>query len=133
MIGCTKLPYLGEGYRLDYSGRGNYILVDNYQNTVVIGDHILAYDFDSTFIVVAQRPRDSVPECLYLKGEKFKDCEKAFKKSTFRQYWIINKRKQLIFDEKTKTYSNVYGPYNKEKYLEKLKKLNINKKFILKE
>jgi hypothetical protein len=132
MTGCTKFPDIGVGYKLDYNSVGDIGIV-NSKNSYLVYGHILEYTFDSTFIIVAERPRDSVPECLYLKGEKFKDCERAFEKSTFRQYWIIDKRQKSIFDEKTRIYSNVYGPYNRKKYLEKIKALSIPKKLELKE
>lgn len=63
--------------------------------------------------------------------QTLKDCDKAFKKSTFRQYWIINKKQVSTFDESRSAYSNVYGPFKKEKYLEKMQELNVPKRLTL--
>lgn len=133
MTGCKKFPDVGKGYKLDYNSRGDIGIV-NSSNSYLVYGHILEYTFDSTFIIVAERPRDSVPECTEsMPGTTLKKCDKAFEKSTFRQYWIIDKRQESIFDEHKKTYSNAYGPFNKEGYLGKLKELNVPKKLILKE
>lgn len=119
--GCKNLPNLGNGYKLDYDGMYDLQIEDSINNVIVDG-HILDYSFDSIFIIAAQRPRDSVPG---IKSMTLRKYDKAFKKSTFRQYWIIDKTKKSIFDEKTKTRSNVYGPYKKEVYLAKKKELGV--------
>lgn len=51
-----------------------------------------------------------------------KKYEEAFKQSTFRQYWIINKKS-----------NSVYGPYKKEIYLLKREELRVPKDIELKE
>lgn len=133
ITGCKKFPDLGKGYKLDYNSRGDIGIVNSVNSYLVYG-HILEYTFDSAFIIVAERPRDSIPECTGSTPEMTaKKCNEAFEKSTFRQYWIIDKRQESIFDEHTKTYSNAYGPYNKEDYLNKLKELNVPKELVLKE
>ncbi|MFM7851974.1 MAG: DUF3997 domain-containing protein [Flammeovirgaceae bacterium] len=89
----------------------------------VLSGHIIDCMFDSTFIIASQKPRDSIRECsgkipdMILKG-----CDEAFEKSTYRQYWIINKK-----------IGNVYGLYKKEEYLKKLQELNIPSTIKLKE
>jgi len=133
MTGCKKFPDLGKGYKLDYNSRGDIGIVNSVNSYMVYG-HILEYTFDSAFVIVAERPRDSIQECTgTIPGMTAKKCDEAFGKSTFRQYWIIDKRQKSIFDEHTKTYSNVYGPYNKEGYLNKFMELNIPKELVLKE
>ncbi|MFM7852194.1 MAG: hypothetical protein ACKO96_09825 [Flammeovirgaceae bacterium] len=100
-------------------------IVKNEGEVVVFG-HVLNYAFDSTFIVAAESPRDSVAECSgKILGSTLKNCDEAFEKSTFRQYWIINKKSQSTFDSETRKYSNVYGPYKKKDYLQKCKDLNV--------
>jgi len=133
MTSCKKFPDLGKGYKLEYNSRGDIGIVNSVNSYLVYG-HILEYTFDSTFIIVAERPRDSIQECTgTIPGMTAKKCDEAFEKSNFRQYWIIDKRQESIFDEHTKTYSNVNGPYNKEGYLGKIKELNVPKELLLKE
>jgi len=120
-IGCKKFPDLGSGYRIDYSGRSNYIQIENSNNEIIIGDNIVNYSYDANYILIGQKPPDSIPDPTHNYG----DWEIAYNKSTFRQYWIIDKKLKSIFDEKTKTYSNVYGPFKKNEYLKKLVELKV--------
>ena len=121
MIGCKKFPDLGSGYKFDYSGRSNYILIENIDDEVVIFDNIINYNYDVHFIVVEQKPIGDIPNMNY---EEWKI---AYEKSNFKQYWIIDKKQKSVFNEGTKSYSNVYGPLTKDEYLDKLKQLNASK------
>jgi len=121
MIGCKKFPDLGSGYKFDYSGRSNYILIENIDDEVVIFDNIINYKYDVHFIVVEQKPIGDIPNMNY---EEWKI---AYEKSNFKQYWIIDKKQKSVFNEGTKSYSNVYGPLTKDEYLDKLKQLNASK------
>lgn len=135
---CSKFPDVGNGYELDYNGRGDVSLIKCLREgdapTVFIYGHILDYAFDPTFIVVVERPRDSVPECTgTISGMTKNKCDEAFEQSTFKQYWIINKKERSEFNEVTKIYSNVYGPFQKQEYLQKREELGIPKELKLKE
>ena len=135
LTSCTdsdSLP-LGNGYRISYSYRGAQRSILNNKNSVFVGTHILNYSYDSTFIVAVQRPQDSIKECTYESNETFSVCEEAFNKSTFKQYWIINKKQESVFDEKTARYSNVYGPYNKQTFTSKREELGVPQSLVLKE
>jgi hypothetical protein len=115
LSGCgERFSDPGGGYKIRYGPGGPFVEIVNSQNTVIITEHILDYIFDTNFIVVAQRPFDSVPVCN--DGvSTYQVCKEAILyKSTFRQYWIINKQETGEFDYKTKTYSNVYGPFKEE-------------------
>jgi len=130
--GCTKFPELGNGYQFEYNAAGDISIVKYLKNvdspTYFVYGHILAYTFDSTFIVVEERPRDSVPECTGKIPGMTKDrCDEAFANSTFSQYWIINKKEKPEFNEKTAVYSNVYGPYTKAEYLKARERLGLPK------
>lgn len=86
--------------------------------------------FDSKFILIAQKPLDSICECndSCLKNTypnwkvlpTYKMCKEALEKSTYYQYWIINK-----------TNNAVFGPYNKKVYLKKLGELGVPKELNL--
>jgi hypothetical protein len=57
----------------------------------------------------------------------------AFENSTFRQYWIINKKEKSersIVNGRPR-YSNIYGPFKKKDYLKKRIELNVPKELEL--
>lgn len=119
---------LGGKYRLIHSAIYTDLAIVKEYNVEVINGHILDYAFDSNFILAAQRPRDSVAGMETMSANEY---EKAFEKSTFRQYWIIDKTKESVFNETTMVYSNVYGPFKKEEYIQKRGDLNIPDKLRL--
>lgn len=133
MISCKRFPDLGNGYQLDYNGMNDIsitkCLKEGDASTIFIYGHILDYAFDSTFIIVAERPRDSVPGIETMTQTKYQE---AFEQSTFLQYWIIDKTKESVFDEGARTYSNVYGPYKMDVYLTKKKEIGVPNNLRLK-
>ena len=114
--GCSGLisnyPDLGSGYKFIHEGKHGLSIV-NDQNSQVIKHTVLEYNFDSVFIIASQRPWDSIPGIQLM---NYSESNKAFENSSFKQFWIINKKEESIFNETTKTFSNVYGPYSKEEY-----------------
>ena len=54
MISCKKNPDLGNGYRLDYSGKSNFIQLEYFDNTIIVGDDIINYSYDRNFILIEQ-------------------------------------------------------------------------------
>lgn len=133
ITGCSKYPDLGDGYKFDYDGKYTLAIV-NSNNTLLINETILDYAFDSIFIIVSQRPWDSIPD---IKTLNYSESNEAFEKSTFRQYWIINKKEKSEYSLDSLTnlaqYSNVYGPFKKHEYLQKREELKIPKELVLKE
>jgi hypothetical protein len=114
LVSCKGFPDIGGDYRLIYNAGGDIGIV-NSKNTYIVYGHVLEYYYDSTYIIVAERPRDSVPECNYaISNKPLNECDEAFKKSTFRQFWIINKKND-----------SVWGPFKEEAYLFKRKELGI--------
>ncbi|HBK83694.1 MAG TPA: hypothetical protein DDZ41_08880 [Flavobacterium sp.] len=130
-----KYPDLGEGYKFD-TGDGNSLAIVNSENTVMVSMEILDYAFDSTFIIASQRPWD-VPNVPDIKDMTYNQRNEAFEKSTFRQYWIINKKEKSEYSldtlSKLARYSNVYGPFKKEEYLQKRDELGVPRELKLKE
>jgi len=128
-----NLPDLGNGYKF---GIGDCRTLDiiNHDNTEMIAPEIVFFAFDSTFILAAQRPWDSIPGVDTMTyGER----HKAFKKSTFLQYWIINKKEENVYAgvdsiAERAIYSNVYGPYKWKEYIQKRKELGVSKELKLK-
>ncbi len=123
----SNYPDLGSGYKFFHEGKYGVSIVD-YQNTQIIKNTVLEYDFDSIFIVLSQRPWDSISG---IRAMNYSESNKAFENSSFKQYWIIDKSQEPVFNESTKTYSNVYGPYSKEEYLVKRKKMGVPKELKL--
>lgn len=132
MEGCSKYPDLGGGYKFNYDEKYTLSIV-NPENDIVVAETILDYAFDSTFVIVSQRPWDSIPN---IKTMNYSESNKAFEKSTFLQYWIINKREKSEYSLDTITnlarYSNVYGPFKEGEYLIKRKELGVPDKLIFK-
>lgn len=133
-----KYPELGDGYRFDSDGKYTLAIV-NSQNTIMVGSHILDYAFDTTFVIVSQRPWDD-PSIPGLKEMTYKQRNEAFEKSTSRQYWVINKKEKNEHigtvgsgNEIRAKYSNVYGPFSKEEFLQKREKLGVPQELQLKE
>lgn len=129
-IGCSDLisnhPDLGSGYNFFHEGKFGLSVV-NSENTIVVRRHVLEYAYDSVFILVSQRPYKSITGRDTMTYSEF---NKAFKNSSFKQFWIIDKTKNcenIGFDSinQVAKYSNVFGPYSKEKYLHKREKLGV--------
>ena len=108
----------------------------NAQNTVMVETVILDYAFDSTFIIACRRPWN-VPGVPGLRDMTLDQHDEAFEKSTYREYWIINKKEknEAVLDSSggVDHYSNVYGPYKKQQYLQKREELGVPQGLKLKE
>jgi hypothetical protein len=110
---------LGNGYRI-YCGGGYATSVVDSRSTQKIPGYILDYAFDSTFIIVAQSPLDSLPPMkffIYTDSDRKKI---ALDKGVFRHYWIIKKKEIEVrsYDsiQQRARYSNIYGPYDIDSY-----------------
>ncbi|NOY95968.1 MAG: DUF3997 domain-containing protein [Chlorobi bacterium] len=129
-----NLPDLGNGYKFETSDCKTLAIV-NHNNTVMVMGVILNYTFDSTFIIAAQRPWE-IPGVGGLDTLTYRERNKVFEESTFLQYWILNKKEKNInigYDsiKKRAKYSNVYGPFTKDEYLEKREELGVPKELKL--
>jgi hypothetical protein len=136
IVSCTNAPYdLGYGYSLTRNSRNDLAII-NADNSYIVYGHILKYSFDSTFVLVVEKPRDSILECSGTVPKMTKrKCDEAFEKSTFKQYWIINKTEESNYSydsiRKVAIYSNVYGPYKKEEYFKKRKELGVSDNLVM--
>lgn len=138
IFSCGKKPDLGNGFMFEYDQRGDIYLIKTIQPgdapSVIVNGHIMDYSFDSTFIIIAERPRDSVPECSgKIQGMTKKKCDDAFERSSFKQYWIINKQRKTEFDAATRKYTNVYGPFHRQQMIQKIAELGVPRYLTLKE
>ncbi len=128
------LPDLGDGYKLNIEDCELFDL-QNSDNNIIVDDIILDFTFDSVFIIVSQRPWN-VPDIPGVEQMTYKEQKEAFRKSTFVQYWIINKKEKC--ESITDTlgvhvrYSNVYGPFKSEEYLQKREEIGVPAELKLK-
>jgi len=127
-ISNREFPILGSGYKFDYDPVGDIAILKD-KNMYIIDGNIMSYANDSKFIVLSERPRELIPECAgTMPNATYDGCNAAFDKSTFLQYWIINikeKNDYIGYDFKRAKYSNVYGPFSEEEYLQKRKMLGV--------
>ena len=136
VLGCSGLisnhPDLGNGYKFFHEGKYGLSVV-NSENTIMIKHHVLDYSYDSAFVLVIQRPfrcisgRDTMT---------YSELNKAFKNSNFKQYWIIDKIQScenIGFDSinQVAKYSNVYGPYTENEFIQKRNALGVPKELKL--
>jgi hypothetical protein len=121
---CEEFPDFGNGYKIDADGQYSEQLI-NSDNLILVDSVIIDYGFDSDFIILSQRPWGTGSTV----GMNYDDTNEAFEKSTFLQYWIVNKKEETAssYDEETKihSYSNVYGPYSLQEYLQKRQELGV--------
>ncbi len=124
-FGCQEQSIdLGKGYKLNELGSFHDLGVTNYNKDVLIKGQILEYYFDSTFIIVIQKPRDSF---ISIKHLPYNEYTKEFEKNKLQLYWIVEKRKKLVFDTLTHKYSNIVGPFKDNDYQSKLKELKVSR------
>jgi len=121
---------LGDGYKIEYDPNSYFIITDT-NNTVVVNGHITKFTYDSTFIVMEQMP-------VYKNNELIIDkVDSLYEKNKLRFYWILNKKEKCVssFDSLNMCarYSNVYGPFTKNEYLQKREELKIPKELVFKE
>ena len=111
---------LGRGYRFDYSPviSGDYAIFGPYENTYAVAEDVLRFNFDSTFIIAEQKPRE-----IFFKtslDETYNKQEELFRKFELRHYWVINKIE-----------NKMYGPMNYQEFRNKCIELNIQESLML--
>ena len=133
VYGTNSEKYIRDGTLIKYyDSSGGIDSVWLGKGSWVIGSYVDAdkTNFDSTFILVAQKPLDSICECnlscfkempSYDK-RSYPRCKDALERSTFYQYWIINKVQDAI-----------YGPFTKAEYLQKREELGVPEELQIKE
>ena len=136
LVSCQKkTPYnLGDKYYLEHDL--NYYFAVYYDENIdddntgkYIDGDILKINYDSTFVIALIKPVYKITESE--EGKKihnYKDRKKLIETSLMREYWILNKKNEPkpMKNENGYFYSNVYGPFNEEEYLKKLKELGVS-------
>jgi hypothetical protein len=102
-----------------------------WEGSTVIEAHINDFKYNSSFIIVDQKPLDSIWGPMInvnntpKREKQFDNANKAilsFENSNVHTFWIINK-----------VSKEVYGPMQKYEYLKKRKELMIPEELVLKE
>jgi hypothetical protein len=120
---------IGENYFLNYDGPWGYAWILDSINIAIIDIEIVAWNYDSTFIIAKQKPFRSIFDSIRTKYPNtsltFRD--KLYKGTKIYYYWIIDKRKPCYFDEENCEYikESVEGPFTREKYWEKRRELGV--------
>lgn len=108
---------LGNGYRFDYDPviSGDDAIFGPDENVYAVEGHVTAYNSDSVFIIVEQKPRHVILKDVYLHSNlTYLEEEKLFEQSTLRHFWIVDKIKDTR-----------YGPFTEQDYLQKREELGI--------
>ena len=139
---CNEEEYpikLGGKYFLSDDSNGLPIITDT-RSVTIINPQIVAWNFDSIFIIAKQKPYHSTHDSLRIKHPKTSLTyrERLYDKIEIYHYWIIDKRKDLdsYYDEKTRRriYTNaVEGPFTHEQYWERRRFLNVPDSLQLRE
>jgi hypothetical protein len=113
-----SLRELGNGYFLTQNSMNDHSIAKptkGYSTSetysyVIYGD-IISYDFDSRFVIAAEKPRDSVSGINSL---SYEEAERLFNQSNFRQFYILDKINE-----------HLYGPFKRELFDRKRMELNV--------
>ena len=84
---------IGHGYVLVRNAVNDTGIVNENDHYIIYG-HVVSYHLIPEFLIVAERPRDSVPEA---KGLPLKEKNRIFYSSDFIQYWIVENESKKKF------------------------------------
>lgn len=105
-------------YKLIQGPRNGVCLVDTTDNPngiMIIDEHILFYGYNSDFILLNQKPQDSIKNIKDLNQVERKRKTYA---SPFNQFYILDIKRDLK-----------YGPFTKQSYIKAKSELGISKDF----
>jgi hypothetical protein len=138
---CEEKPpmKLGNNYFLYTIGSWAPVIIDS-TNCVIISRQIVAWNYDSIFIIVKQKPFDDIDDSILIThpDARYYEKKKLYEECQIFNYWIIDKRKDFEFydDEKGRRRRDinvVIGPLTYEEYWAKRAELNVPDSLKLKE
>ena len=116
IVSC-KDNTIGLNYKLDYNPNEEIDLINtklsgNGYDIISIPGHILYYGHSKDYIIVIQKPMDSI----YNINENllYDEMMKKVFKSNFNQFWILKVKNDSL-----------YGPYQKSEYLKMRRKIGV--------
>ena len=124
---CTISSYIDlvDDYYIDTWKGQDYHFLCAPNGILLITAHILDYDYDSNFIIVAQRPWN----IFYNFNTTIDEERRNFKQSKFVQYWIVTNKERCIVRNDSIIqlgYSaNVFGPFQKEEFQHQRKEMGV--------
>ena len=116
IISCND-NLIGKNYELDYNPNEEINLInkqksENGYDVISISGHILFYGHSNEYIIVIQKPQDSIYN--FKENLNHDQMMKKVFESNFIQFWILEVKKDQLL-----------GPFQKSEYLEKRKELGI--------
>ncbi len=134
-MGETEEMQIGDDYYFTYDPSWGYSEIVDL-NIVVIDMEIVAWNFDSTFIIAKQKPFRNISDSIYNinANTNYNELTKLYNESKIYNYWIIDKREELLWDTINRRHTgSVKGPFTYEKYLEKRRELGVPDSLKLRE
>jgi hypothetical protein len=142
--GEQKFPMnIGGNYFINYDSNSLLSVMHGEVNrwsggSIEISGEVIAWDFDSTFIIAKQIPFHDIMDSLYRKNPRmtFDETRRIYSESNLRHYWIIDRRikEVLEWDENRKGWlrvvSPVLGPFCYEEFLDKRKELGVSDSLV---
>ncbi len=122
---------LQKGVFLKYIANNKIDTLFIWEGSIVIEAYINDINCDSAFIIVDQKPLDSIwgpvidVDSMLIREKKIDNLKEAvncLKNSNIHSFWIIDKKMK-----------EVYGPMQKHEYEKKRKELKIPQELVLKE
>ena len=117
LIVSCKDKSIGKNYELDYNPNKEINLInkqksENGYDVISISGHILFYGYSKEYIIVIQKPQDSIYK--FDENLKYDEMMKKIFESDFNQFWILKVENDSLF-----------GPFRKSEYLKKRKEIGI--------
>jgi len=124
---------IGDNYYFTYDSSWGFAYIMNTTHGIVINMEIVAWNYDSIFIIVKQKPFYSLSDSILMEhpNTPLAYREKLYKEYQLYNYWIIDKREEFEFyyDEKNnlrrENAKAVLGPFTYDEYWAKRKELNV--------
>jgi hypothetical protein len=137
---CVESPFpmnIGGSYFLDTDGN-NLFYVKKTDSLglnagAAIDPEVIAWGFDSVFIIAKQIPFHYIFDSIHNQNPSIRANEfgKLYAEIETYNYWIIDKRKEAIWDVDTRAFTNgVLGSFTYEEFLEKRKELGISDSLV---
>jgi hypothetical protein len=127
---CEEGQYplkIGDNYYISHDPYGNCI-IKGETNVILINSQIVAWNFDTIFIIAKQKPEYMINEIIFEKYPNipYDKHKKIYDETDLYYYWIIDKSKELTYDTATREYTNFFGPMTYEDYWEKRIELHVS-------
>ena len=127
---CSESKYpikIGNDYFVDFCHLG-YNTISDSNRTYIIYSEVVAWNYDSVFIIAKQKPCWEIFDSLRaIYPRNTVEREHLYHNTEKYNYWIVDKRIERIYDYENHLYiqNSVNGPYSYEEYCERRKELGV--------